>query len=113
MIGFVLNRSYLQASLRNINFQTTSCERIGIVGRTGAGKSSLMAALLRIAPLSTGRITIDTVDISTLPLDVLRSRIALVPQDSFLFSGTVRDNLDPRGLHLGCTYFWRCLIVYF
>ena len=97
----MLNRPYLQASLRNINFQTSSCERIGVVGRTGAGKSSLMAALLRIAPLSTGHIYIDTVDISTLPLDTLRSRVALVPQDSFLFSGTVRDNLDPRRLHLG------------
>lgn len=73
------------------------------MGRTGAGKSSLLAALLRIAPLHTGRITIDTVDISTLPLYVLRSRISLVPQDSFLFSGTIRENLDPRNLHLGCS----------
>lgn len=101
MCRFYNNRPYLQTSLRNINFQTSSCERIGIVGRTGAGKSSLTAALLRIAPLHTGRISIDTVDIATLPLDVLRSRVALVPQDSFLFSGTIRDNLDPRGLHLG------------
>lgn len=95
------NRPYLQPSLRNINIQTSSCERIGVVGRTGAGKSSLIAALMRISPLHSGRITIDTVDISTLPLSVLRSRISLVPQDSFLFSGTIRDNLDPRGLHLG------------
>lgn len=92
---------YLQPSLQNITFQTSSCERIGIVGRTGAGKSSLIAALLRIAPLHAGRITIDTVDIATLPLSIIRSRIALVPQDSFLFSGTIRENLDPRNLHLG------------
>lgn len=112
---FLLNRPYLQTSLRNINFQTSSCERIGVVGRTGAGKSSLMAALLRIAPLSTGHIYIDTVDISTLPLATLRSRIALVPQDSFLFSGTIRDNLDPRGLHLGICVFqqlWRKRIFF-
>lgn len=91
----------MQPSIQNITFQTSSCERIGIVGRTGAGKSSLIAALFRIAPLHAGRITIDTVDISTLSLEVLRSRIALVPQDSFLFSGTIRENLDPRNLHLG------------
>lgn len=90
------NRSYLQPSLRNVTFQTSSCEKIGIVGRTGAGKSSLIAALFRIAPLHTGHIIIDTVDISTLPMEVLRDRIALVPQDSFLFSGTIRENLDPR-----------------
>lgn len=89
-------RSDLQPSLKNIEFQTTSCERIGIVGRTGAGKSSIVSALLRIAPLHRGKITIDSCDLSTLPLSILRSRIALVPQDTFLFSGTVRENLDPR-----------------
>lgn len=94
-------RPYLHPSIQNITFQTSPCERIGIVGRTGAGKSSLIAALFRIAPLHSGSIKIDTVDISTLPLGVLRSRIALVPQDSFLFSGTIRENLDPRNLHLG------------
>lgn len=93
-------RSYLRPSLNRMNFHTSSCERIGIVGRTGAGKSSIMAALIRIAPLTTGRITIDTVDVATLPLHILRSRIALVPQDSFLFSGTIRENMDPRNLHL-------------
>lgn len=71
-----------------------------------------MASLIRIAPLATGFITIDTVDVSTLPLSVLRSRIAVVPQDAFLFSGTIRENLDPRGLHLD-SHIWdaihRCL----
>lgn len=65
------------------------------------GKSSIVSALLRIAPLHTGKISIDTVDVATLSLNVLRSRITLVPQDSFLFSGTIRENLDPRNLHLG------------
>lgn len=59
-----------------------------------------MAALIRVARLNTGRITIDTVDIATLSLHILRSRIALVPQDSFLFAGTIRENMDPRNLHL-------------
>lgn len=96
----VFSRSYLQSSLKNITFQASSCERIGIVGRTGAGKSSIISALLRIAPLHSGKITIDSCDISTFPLNILRSRISLVPQDSFLFSGTIRENLDPRNLHL-------------
>lgn len=71
-----------------------------------------MAALVRIAPLATGSVTIDTVDVSTLPLNVLRSRIGFVPQDAFLFSGTIRENLDPRNLHLD-SHIWdainRCL----
>lgn len=53
-----------------------------------------------MAPLSEGRITIDCVDIATLPLNTLRSRIALVPQEPFLFAGTIRENMDPLGLHL-------------
>lgn len=73
---------------------------MGIVGRTGAGKTSVLSALLRVVPLYRGRISIDGVDIATLPLSKLRSRIALVPQEPFLFSGTVRENLDPRSLHL-------------
>lgn len=113
-------REHLQPSLSDINITTSSCERVGIVGRTGAGKSSILSgnnfhfvknirpkiktvhfsALVRVAPLSKGRITIDTVDIATLPLNVLRSRIALVPQEPFIFAGTVRENIDPNGLHL-------------
>lgn len=93
-------REHLRPSLRDMTFHTRPCERIGIVGRTGAGKTSIMAALTRIAPLQFGRITIDTVDIATLPLHILRSRLALVPQDSFIFAGTIRENMDPRNLHL-------------
>lgn len=94
------NRPYLQPSLKNVDFQTSSCERIGIVGRTGAGKTSMVSALLRTVPLHTGRITIDSCDISTIPLETLRSRVSLVPQDIFLFAGTIRENLDPRSLHM-------------
>lgn len=93
-------RDYLTPALTDISLETTPCERIGLAGRTGAGKSSILSALLRVAPLSHGRIHIDSVDISTLPLDVLRSRIALVPQQPFLFSGTIRENMDPRGFHM-------------
>lgn len=95
-----LNSEHLPPSLTEITFETTSCERIGFVGRTGAGKSSIFAALYRVAPLIHGSVKIDFVDIATMPLHTLRSRIAFVPQQPFLFSGTIRENMDPRGLHL-------------
>ncbi|KAJ6648254.1 ATP-binding cassette sub-family C member 10 [Pseudolycoriella hygida] len=93
-------RDHLLPSLVDISLETSACERLGIVGRTGAGKSSILSALMRVAPLSAGRITIDCVDIATLPLNVLRNRIALVPQEPLIFAGTIRENLDPSGLHL-------------
>ncbi|KAJ3538634.1 hypothetical protein NMY22_g5079 [Coprinellus aureogranulatus] len=90
-------RPGLPLVLKNISFAVRSQEKVGIVGRTGAGKSSLLQALFRTVELSAGSIEIDGVDISKIGLEVLRTRLALVPQENTLFSGTLRENLDPHG----------------
>lgn len=80
--------------LKGLSFTIHSMEKIGIVGRTGAGKSSIVQALFRLA-LNEGLIEIDGYDIGKLGLHDLRSRISIIPQDPVLFSGTLRYNLDP------------------
>ncbi|XP_072526196.1 ATP-binding cassette sub-family C member 2-like [Salminus brasiliensis] len=88
-------RPQLELVLHGINCDIESCEKIGIVGRTGAGKSSLTNCLFRIMEAADGRILIDGVDIARLGLHDLRSRLTIIPQDPVLFSGTLRMNLDP------------------
>ncbi|KAH8703289.1 ABC bile acid transporter [Talaromyces proteolyticus] len=83
--------------LRGLNFQVEQNQRVGVVGRTGAGKSSLTLALFRFLEAREGRIVIDGIDVSKIKLYDLRSRLAIIPQDPVLFSGTVRSNLDPFG----------------
>ncbi|CAF3717749.1 unnamed protein product [Rotaria sp. Silwood1] len=90
-------RSNLEPALRNINLAIKPCERIGIMGRTGAGKSSLFQSLLRLVDRSTidGNILIDDIDISRITLNHLRSHISVIPQQFVLFAGTLRSNIDP------------------
>lgn len=92
-------RPDLQPVLRNLNMTIRPQEKIGIVGRTGAGKSSLAMALMRGLEADTGRIIIDGIDIGQLGLWDLREAIAFVPQDPTLFTGTIRTTLDPFGLY--------------
>jgi ABC-type multidrug transport system fused ATPase/permease subunit len=80
--------------LHHVSFKVNPCEKVGIVGRTGAGKSSLTLGLLRMMEALTGEIRVDGVRIADLDLKVLRSRLSLVPQDPVLFEGTLRSNLD-------------------
>lgn len=85
--------------LKGLTFSVKRNERIGVVGRTGAGKSSLTLALFRFLEARSGTIHIDGLDISQIKLHDLRSRLAIIPQDPVLFSGTVRSNLDPFDKH--------------
>nr|CAD7423725.1 unnamed protein product [Timema monikensis] len=88
-------REGLDLVLKGLNFTINGGEKVGIVGRTGAGKSSLTLALFRIIEPAGGSIIIDGVDIIGLGLHVVRSRITIIPQDPVLFSGSLRQNLDP------------------
>lgn len=90
-------RPGLPLVLKKLNMDIQPQEKIGICGRTGAGKSSIMTALYRLSELQEGRIEIDGIDISTLGLNSLRSKLSIIPQDPVLFKGTVRKNLDPFG----------------
>uniref|UniRef100_A0A1I8BIX4 ABC-type glutathione-S-conjugate transporter n=1 Tax=Meloidogyne hapla TaxID=6305 RepID=A0A1I8BIX4_MELHA len=88
-------RPELDLSLRGITAEIKPGEKVGIVGRTGAGKTSFALALFRIIEAAEGRILIDGVNIAKVGLQELRSRITIIPQDPVLFSGTLRFNLDP------------------
>lgn len=88
-------RPGLPLVLKGLNLTIPSQSRVGIVGRTGAGKSSLVTALLRLVELDDGQIILDGVDIKSIGLRRLRSSIAVIPQDPVLFSGSIKSNLDP------------------
>ncbi|KAI8608818.1 P-loop containing nucleoside triphosphate hydrolase protein [Chytriomyces sp. MP71] len=81
--------------LKDLNFTVKPGEKIGVVGRTGAGKSTLSLAFFRIVPFDEGTIEIDGMDIQKMGLHDLRSRLTIIPQDAVLFEGTIRSNLDP------------------
>lgn len=88
-------RPELDLVLKGITCDIKSTEKIGVVGRTGAGKSSLTNSLFRILEAAGGQITIDGVDIASIGLHDLREKLTIIPQDPILFSGTLRMNLDP------------------
>lgn len=92
-------RPGLDLVLKNINLDIKSHEKIGVVGRTGAGKSSLTLSLFRLIEPVSGDISIDDLDTTKMGLLDLRRRLAIIPQDAALFEGTVRDNLDPGHVH--------------
>ena len=83
--------------LKHVNLSVGAREKVGIVGRTGAGKSSLTVALFRIAPLSAGSVTIDGVDVGKLGLAEARRALCIIPQDPVLFCASLRFNVDPFG----------------
>lgn len=86
-------------ALEELDFEVKPREKLGIVGRTGAGKSSLTLSLFRIIEAAQGSIIIDGVDISKIGLRNLRSRLTIIPQDPFLFNGSIRLNIDPLERH--------------
>ena len=91
------DRPDLDPVLLGVTVEVRAREKVGIVGRTGAGKSSLLQTLFRLVEPSSGRVVIDGIDTSTIGLADLRSRISVIPQNPVIFSGTVRSNLDPFG----------------
>ncbi|CAJ0929482.1 unnamed protein product, partial [Mesorhabditis belari] len=88
-------RAELPLVIRDLSLSTVDGEKVGVVGRTGSGKSSLTMALYRMIEPADGRILIDGVDIAQIGLHDLRERLSIIPQEPVLFSGTVRFNLDP------------------
>ncbi|KAG7924648.1 hypothetical protein KL925_005079 [Ogataea polymorpha] len=95
-----VNLSYrpgLPLALRNLNVHIKPGEKVGICGRTGSGKSTIMTALYRLCEPTDGNIIIDGVNTLTIGLYDLRSKLSIIPQESVLFKGTLRQNLDPFG----------------
>ena len=81
--------------LRNINLEIKPGEKIGVVGRTGSGKSTMLLCLFRILEANKGKILIDDIDISKIGLEILRQSLTIIPQEPILLEGNIRDNIDP------------------
>ncbi|KAF9354827.1 hypothetical protein BGX34_010786 [Mortierella sp. NVP85] len=92
-------RPGLPLVLKNISFEIPAGYRVGVVGRTGAGKSSLIQTLFLLVDLDTGKVVMDGIETGSIGTADLRSKIAIIPQDPVVFQGTVRYNLDPLGRH--------------
>ena len=92
-------RPNFDLALKEINIEINPKEKIGIVGRTGSGKSSLTLSLFRIVEALSGKIVIDGEKIADIPLKKLRRSISIVPQEPFLLEGTLKTNLDPLNLY--------------
>ncbi|WVW81052.1 hypothetical protein I302_103043 [Kwoniella bestiolae CBS 10118] len=84
--------------LKTLSFAIEAGEKVGVIGRTGAGKSSLVGAIMRMNEIR-GEIRVDGRDLNEVGVDTVRERIGIIPQDAFLFEGTVRQNLDPLSTH--------------
>lgn len=85
--------------LKGISLSINGGEKVGVVGRTGSGKSTLIQVFFRLVEPSAGKIIIDGIDICTIGLHDLRSSFGIIPQEPVLFEGTVRSNIDPIGVY--------------
>jgi ABC-type multidrug transport system fused ATPase/permease subunit len=94
--------------ISNLNLHIPAGQKVGICGRTGSGKSSLVMSLFHMVDVFEGRILIDGVDTKLVPLQVLRSRLSVIPQDVIMFSGTIRENLDPQSQYTD-SELWKSL----
>ena len=92
-------RAGLPPVLKELDFTIKPGEKIGVVGRTGAGKSTITSAILRLVEPTSGAIYLDGKNIMEMPLKDLRSSITLIAQEPVLIEGTLRENLDPRSEH--------------
>jgi len=98
-IGVKMRYRDQELILKGVDFTIAGNEKIGVAGRTGSGKSTVFVTLFRIENIEEGRIEIDGIDIATVPLTTLRSRLCIIPQDPVMFSDTLRRNVDPFDLH--------------